>query len=61
MHDERTLVKWLIYNKLDSLNIIISGGGGIFTDPYPLKIQASPPRDQRQALRSRVSVQEEKV
>ena len=23
------------------------GGGGLFTCPYPLKVQAHPPRDQR--------------
>ena len=35
------------------------GGGGVFTCPYPLKVQARPPQDQRLAFRSRVSGQEE--
>ena len=39
------------------------GGGGVerklFTCPYPLKVQACPPHDQRPAFRSRVSGQEE--
>ena len=38
------------------------GGGGrreLLTCPYPLKVQACPPRDQRPALRSRVSGQRE--
>ena len=34
------------------------GEGGILTCPYPLKVQACPPRDQRPALRSRVLGQE---
>ena len=33
------------------------GGGGLFTCPYPLKVQARPPRDQRLATQSRVSGQ----
>ena len=38
------------------------GGGGenLFTFPYPLKVQARLPWDQRPALQSRVSEQEEK-
>ena len=35
-------------------------GEELFTCPYPLKVQACPPRDQRPALQSRVSGQEEK-
>ena len=33
------------------------GGGGdeLFTYPYPLKVQARPPRDKRLAIQSRVS------
>ena len=40
---------------------VCGGGGGVdlFTCPYPLKIRARPPRDQRLALRSGVSGQEE--
>ena len=34
-------------------------GGGLFTFPYPLKVPACPPRDQRPALRSRVSGQDD--
>ena len=39
---------------------MVGGGGGaqLFTCPYPLKVQARPPRDQRQAVQSRVSGQE---
>ena len=36
------------------------GGGGLLTSPYPLKVQACPPRVQRPALRSRVLGQEKK-
>ena len=36
------------------------GGAGLFTCPYPLKVQACPPRDQRLATRSRVSGREGK-
>ena len=32
-------------------------GEGLLTWPYPLKVQACPPRDQRRALRSKVSGQ----
>ena len=34
-------------------------GWGLFTCPYPLKVQACPPRDQRPALQSRDSGLEE--
>ena len=33
------------------------GEGQLFTCPYPLKVQARPPRDQKLALQSRVSWQ----
>ena len=36
------------------------GGRELLTCPYPLKVQACPPRDQRPALRPRVSGQEER-
>ena len=36
------------------------GGGELFTCPYPLKIQARPPREQRLATQSRVSGREGK-
>ena len=35
--------------------------GELFTCPYPLKVQARPPRDQTPAIRSRVSGQEREV
>ena len=33
------------------------GGGELLTCPYPLKVQVRPPRDQRLAIRSKVSGQ----
>ena len=33
------------------------GGGELLTCPYPLKVQARPPQDQRSVLRSKVSGQ----
>ena len=45
------------------LCVCVGGGGGggsaeLFTCPYPLKVQARPPRNQRLATQSRVSGRE---
>ena len=43
-------------NKLNETLCSGGGGGGgeLFTCPYPLKVQARPPRDQRLAIQSKV-------
>ena len=43
--------------------MLFNGGGGreLLTCPYPLKVQACPPRDQRPALLSGVSGREDAI
>ena len=55
-----------VTKRFPSHSLWVGGGGGggggrreLLSCPYPLKVQACPPRDQRPALRSRVSGQRE--
>ena len=41
-------------NELNETLCSGGGGGELFTCPYPLKVQARPPRDQRLATQSKV-------
>ena len=63
-HHERTLYLWanidVLPSEFSSIPNFRGGGGGreLLACPYPLKVQARPPRDHGPTLRSRVSWQD---